>query len=73
MAGPLAAQTAPDSTSAPVVTRIELTRRNIFADSEATFFLPRLVNKLHATTKPYVIEREILFQKGERLDSLAIA
>jgi hypothetical protein len=72
-AGPLAAQAAPDSTSAPVVTRIELTRRNIFADSEATFFLPRLVNRLHVTTRPYVIERELLFQEGGRLDSLALS
>ena len=65
----MSAQAGPgrDSTAAPVVTRIELTRRNIFADSEATFFLPRLVNKLHLTTRSYVVEREFLFQAGEPL------
>ena len=34
--------------------------------------MPRLVNKLHVTTRPYVVERELLFQKGEPLDSLAL-
>ena len=48
----------------PVVVRIELTRYNIFADSEATFFVPRLVNRFHITTRPYVIEREFLFGQG---------
>lgn len=65
---PLAAQ---DSTliepGSPVVGRVELTRRNIFADSEATFFIPRLVNRFHITTRAYVIERELLFERGERL------
>ena len=75
LAGPLAAQDASfrDSTAQPVVTRIELTRRNIFADSEATFFLPRLVNKLHLTTRPYVVERELLFRQGQPLDSTSIS
>jgi hypothetical protein len=62
-----------DSAAAPVVTRVELTRRNIFADSEATFFLPRLVNKLHITTQPYVVERELLFQIGKPLDHDALS
>lgn len=75
MAGPLAAQAGParDSAAQPVVTRIELTRRNIFADSEATFFLPRLANKLHVTTRAYVIERELLFRQGEPLDAQAVS
>ena len=74
VAGPLASQEGPprDSAAAPVVTRIELTRRNIFADSEATFFIPRLVNKLHVTTRSYVIERELLFRQGEAFDSQSI-
>jgi len=71
---PLAAQAPParDSTR-PVVHRVELTRRNIFADSEATFFLPRLVNKLHLTTRPYVVERELLFQPGDTLGHDALS
>ncbi|HEX9895072.1 MAG TPA: hypothetical protein VGA78_14165, partial [Gemmatimonadales bacterium] len=56
----------------PVVGRIELTRRNIFADSEATFFVPRLVNRFHVTTRPYVIERELLFERGQALRSDAL-
>ncbi len=59
---------APGGTDAvPVVDRIELTRRNIFADSEATFFLPRLVNYFHVTTQRHVIERELLFDVGRPL------
>lgn len=72
---PLAAQAGPgrDSAATPQVGRIELTRRNIFADSEATFFVPRLVNRLHVTTRPYVVERELLFRVGRPLDPDALS
>ncbi|HEX9894827.1 MAG TPA: hypothetical protein VGA78_12940, partial [Gemmatimonadales bacterium] len=63
----LPAQDSTVSPPPPVVGRIELTRRNIFADSEATFFAPRLVNRFHVTTRPYVIERELLFERGQAL------
>ncbi len=69
---PLAAQEGPAERPAPVIGRIELTRRNIFADSEATFILPKLVNRLHVTTRPYVIERELLFQRDRPLSSDAV-
>jgi hypothetical protein len=71
---PLAAQAGPgrDTAAVPIVGSIELTRRNIFADSEATFFLPRLVNKLHVTTRPYVVERELLFRVDHELDQDAL-
>ena len=69
---PLAAQESAPERPAPVIGRIELTRRNIFADSEATFILPKLVNRLHVTTRPYVIERELLFQRDRPLSSDAV-
>ena len=69
---PVAAQESVPERPAPVIGRIELTRRNIFADSEATFILPKLVNRLHVTTRPYVIERELLFQRDRPLSSDAI-
>jgi len=67
-ASPAAGQAPPrDTTAVPVVGRIELLRRNIFADSEATFFLPKLVNRFHITTRQNVVERELLFEVGRPL------
>jgi hypothetical protein len=48
-------------------------RLNVFADSEATFFLPRLANRLHVTTRANVVERELLFREGQPYDSAAVA
>ena len=50
--------------SAPIVRAVELRRLNVFAPSEAGSFLPRLANSLHRTTRPWVIERELLFGPG---------
>lgn len=58
---------------APVVTAVELDRRSIFDPDESTFWLLKLVNRLHVTTLPYVIRRELLIQPGEAYDSTRIA
>ena len=73
-ATPLLAQDGPARDSAGGVIRaIRVHRANIFADSEATFFLPRLVNRFHVTTQAVVVERELLFRVGQPLDSATIA
>lgn len=69
---PLAAQAVRD-TAAPIVRGIVITRQNIFADDEATFFLPRLINGLHVTTKHRIVARELLVQVGRPLDQLELA
>jgi hypothetical protein len=72
-AGPPAwAQTSRD-TLIPLVRSIHLQRLNIFSDSEVTFFLPRLANRLHVTTRLNVVERELLFREGQPYDSAAVA
>jgi hypothetical protein len=65
-------RTAGDSLP-PVIQSIRLQRVNIFADSEATFFLPRLANRFHVTTRAEVIRHELLFREGEVYDSARIA
>ncbi|MBS1240835.1 MAG: hypothetical protein H6R40_262, partial [Gemmatimonadetes bacterium] len=57
----------------PIIRSIRLQRINIFADTEATFFLPRLANRFHVTTRPEVIRHELLFREGEAYDSARIA
>lgn len=57
----------------PLVRAIEVNRLNVFADSEATFFLPRLANRFHIRTRPEVVARELLFRAGEPYDSASVA
>ena len=66
-----AQRAAPDSTR--VVRAVELRRLNIFDSTEATSWLPRLANSLHATTRAKVVRRELLFRPGEPYDSAAVA
>jgi hypothetical protein len=56
-----------------LVRAVEVKRFNVFADSEATFFLPRLANRFHFKTRLEVVERELLFRAGEPYDSAAVA
>ena len=65
-------RTAGDSLP-PVIRSIRLQRVNIFADTEATFFLPRLANRFHVRTRAEVIRHELLFREGEVYDSARIA
>ena len=73
-AAPLAGQDgqARDSTTG-VIRVIRVQRTNIFADSEATYFMPRFANRFHVTTQAVVVERELLFRVGQPLDSATIA
>jgi hypothetical protein len=57
----------------PIIQSVRLQRLNIFADTEATFFLPRLANRFHVTTRAEVVRHELLFREGEAYDSARIA
>ena len=50
------------------VAAVVLDRRSIFDPDESSFWLLKLVNRLHITTLPYVIRREILQRVGEPYD-----
>jgi hypothetical protein len=69
---PASAQPAPLQDSSTVVRAIEIRRDNIFAPGEANSFLTRLTNKLHRTTRPSVVTRELLFRPGEPFDSAEV-
>ena len=68
-----AAQGARSADSSDTVRAVEIRRLNIFAPGEATSFLPRLANSLHATTRASVLRRELLFRPGQPYDSAAVA
>ena len=68
----LSAQQASPPDSSAIVRSIEIRRLNIFAPSEARSFLPRLVNRLHRTTRTSVVSRELLFKVGQPYDSAVV-
>jgi len=56
--------------SAPVIDAIEVVHRPPLGDADRLGPLKvATVNRLHATTQPGVIERELLFHRGERLEA----
>lgn len=72
---PVAAQTAPDSSTARpdmIVRSVRIIRRDIFDPNERSWFA-RLANRLHIQTRLAVIRRELLFQPGEPYDSASVA
>ncbi len=71
LAAPAAAQ-QPDSTVAPTIDHVAITRYSIFDPNEATFWLLRLVNTLHIPTREYVVRRELLFGAGDQYDSARV-
>lgn len=62
------------SNLAAVIDTIIIERQDLFSEAEAAEnpFLS-LFNELHATTRPFVIRRELLFGPGVRYDSALIA
>lgn len=58
---------------APVIEHVQVERRSVFDPDELGFWPLRIVNKLHITTRPYVVRRELLFARGERYDSARVA
>ena len=59
---------------ASVIDTIIIESQDLFSESDARAnpFLS-LFNQLHATTRPFVIRRELLFQRGTRYDSALVA
>lgn len=55
------------------VTAIELRRMNVFDSAEATSWVTRLANKLHAQTRASVVRHELLFRPGDAFDSGLVA
>jgi hypothetical protein len=74
---PLSAQSPHDSgaapaSAAPLVTAVELQRRDIF-DPEEKAWYAKVANALHIQTRPQTIWRELLFQPGQPYDSARVA
>ncbi|MDH3735031.1 MAG: hypothetical protein OEU54_15995, partial [Gemmatimonadota bacterium] len=66
--GPLAAQ------EPPRIDSILIERQDLFTDAQAEGnAFANLLNGLHGTTRPFVIRRELLFDVGDRVDSLVLA
>ena len=60
--------------AAAVIDTVVLERYDVFTAAEARgSFLYRAVNALHAVTRPYVIERELLLEAGQAYDSTLAA
>lgn len=73
-AGPLGAQSPPDSARAPIIQGVIVDPRDIFDPAEAqASALVRFANSIHATTRRSVVERELLFKAGDPFDSAKVA
>ncbi|MCL4864298.1 MAG: hypothetical protein KJZ47_00305, partial [Gemmatimonadales bacterium] len=55
------------------VSLIVIERENVFGRGEATYFVSKLVNRMHASTRISTIRRELLFRAGEPFDSARAA
>lgn len=72
---PLSASAAQITSARDTVTRqdvvrgIEIIRAPVFDSVEAQFLGYRLLNAIHAETRPYVIRRELLLSPGEPYDT----
>jgi len=65
---------APGLSQEATIDTVIIERADLFSDDEArdnSFF--RFFNEIHATTKPWVIRREVLLEAGEPFDSLVAA
>lgn len=70
----LAQRVQSQAAGASVIDTIIIERQDLFPDTAAgeNPFLA-LFNQLHATTRPFVIRRELLFERGARYDSALLA
>jgi hypothetical protein len=63
------AQEQADTGQRPVIQAVEIRRAPVFSAVEAQFWGFRLLNALHAETRPYVIRRELLISPGAPWDT----
>ncbi len=57
----------------PLVIRgIAIETHRIFDSAEATSAFYRTMNSLHSTTRPYVVEQQLLFKVGQRWDTALV-
>ena len=59
--------------SAPIIRDIQILPANIFDSTESPSGFYRTMNKLHFTTKPFVIRQQLLFAVGQRWDTAAVS
>ncbi len=59
--------------AAPRIDHLEIHRNSVFDPEESGFWLTGLVNRLHITTRPYVVRQELLFRRGDIYDSARVA
>lgn len=64
------AQGAPAGTD--VIRGVEIRREPVFDSLEARFWVFRLLNAVHAETRPWVVRRELLFAPGEPWDTALV-
>ncbi|MFN8573681.1 MAG: BamA/TamA family outer membrane protein [Gemmatimonadaceae bacterium] len=55
------------------VSRIDIRRENIFDSTEANRWYARVINRWHATTREFVVRRELLLHVGSPYDSALAA
>lgn len=55
------------------IAHVEINRNSIFDPEESGHWLINLVNRLHITTRPYVVRQELLFRRGDPWDSARVA
>lgn len=70
-AAPVSAQSSAGQSSAGTIDSVVIEREDLFSDAEAAGnpFM-RFFNEIHATTKPFVIRRELLLGRGQPYDSV---
>jgi hypothetical protein len=62
-----------DSLGRPIIRYVEIRGSDIFDVHETHSFMSKLMNGLHFTTHPSIIEREVLLHPGEPYDSSRVA
>jgi hypothetical protein len=67
------APAAPAADSTPIIRAVDIYPGRIFDSAEATSTLYRVMNKLHITTKPYVIRQQLLFTAGHPWDTAEVS
>ncbi len=71
--GAAAAPLQPSAPAPPILKAIDLRQQSVFDSAEATSWVTRLANTLHARTRSSVVRNELLFHVGDPFDSGLVA